>query len=97
MVLPFVDIKGVVKAIGEMWQETEDSEHSGMQFNGSKTYALCVLSAVAVLMSHQHNICMIMWPHLPEDQGLNISCTEFWLLVFNSLLARSVCCLCFDL
>lgn len=58
MVLPFVCIKRVEKAIGEIWQETEDSEHcyhSWIQFNGSKTHAVCVLSAVAVLMSYQHN------------------------------------------
>jgi hypothetical protein len=42
-------------------------------------------------------ICML-WPHMPEDQGLNISCTELlWFLVFDGLLARSACYLRFDL
>lgn len=58
MVLPFVGIERVEKAKGEIWQETEDSEqchHSWIQFDGSKTHAVCVLSAVAVPMSYQHN------------------------------------------
>lgn len=58
MVLPFMGIMGVEKAIREVWEETEDSEqchHSWIQFSGSKTHAVCVLSAVAVLMSYQHN------------------------------------------
>lgn len=92
---------GSGKAKGEIWQETEDSEwchHSWIQFNGSKTHAVCVLSAVVGLMyCQQYHLHVNVASHARRP-GLNISCTELlWLLVFDSLLVRNVRCLRFDL
>jgi len=98
MVLPFVCIKRVEKAIGEIWQETEDSEHcyhSWIQFNGSKTHAVCVLSAVAVLMSYQQpSACCGLTCQKTRVLIFHVqNCCGFWSLIVCLREESAVCTL----
>jgi hypothetical protein len=101
MVVPFVGITGVEKAAGRYGRKLRILNSAiVLGYNLMEARHMLYVSYQLLLFSCPTNItiCMIMWPHMPEDQGLNISCTELlWLLVFNSLLARSACCLRLDL